>query len=643
MSEYNIKSIFCTIATDTEIEKYSRYKIIDINQYISPLSGASEVGSDDCIYCNNKCFGHSIYVESKELLCNPLFANILDKIISTICTTCKIISNNKSCTNCGRDIKPKHIGKNITSVEAKELITYCYPLLSNLITNKIMLIPRMMLPSVIDCEKPIKQFYSKYFLEACLSNKSCNTEYYNMIISNKLSLINSLKGKDGIMRRLMVGKRVDHGGRAVIVGSDLIDVNTILLPNKIYNCFKPKVVVTHDNIENLISLANKNSLYTSSGEIVHVASIKHGRIYRRDLNIEDLVIINRQPSLGKGSVMGFHPMCHNKNVMTINTSITGSFAADFDGDEMNIFYQENINKNISINNNTQNISLIQDTITIYYKLSSNVEQISKDVYMNASYVCHSDNYRDLDIVTTLDLLSLPFPKWLNISNEIEIVNGILVSGIITNKVIKDIVKIIRITDNDIILFIRSIQSLVSYITSTIYPVSISLDDFIVDLTLRDSYFDDIINPTSEELVILSDNASTLCTINVLKNIPKSNLYNMVFSGSKGNIDNLVDMTYSIRYQKIRNEILEKSCCKSSFLEGLNPQEYFRHMINSREGIVAVNIKTSDIGYIGRKLCKTMSNTILSDNYSVQEFGIDVCSYIDPILDINETILSNFIF
>ena len=48
-------------------------------------------------------------------------------------------------------------------------------------------------------------------------------------------------------------------------------------------------------------------------------------------------------------------------------------------------------------------------------------------------------------------------------------------------------------------------------------------------------------------------------------------------------------------------------CHNSFMSGLNPMEFFFHVISGREGIINTAIKTADTGYVQRKLIKIMED------------------------------------
>ena len=56
--------------------------------------------------------------------------------------------------------------------------------------------------------------------------------------------------------------------------------------------------------------------------------------------------------------------------------------------------------------------------------------------------------------------------------------------------------------------------------------------------------------------------------------------------------------------------------ESSFMKGLTPQEFFFHAMGGREGLIDTAVKTSETGYIQRKLVKAMEDLKIYSGASV---------------------------
>ena len=183
-----------------------------------------------------------------------------------------------------------------------------------------------------------------------------------------------LEKKEGLFRKNMMGKRVNFAARSVISPDPNIETNEIGVPpvfaRKLtypepvtnYNFYELKQAVLNGPnvwpgaaaIENengqIINLKTKsgderqalaNQLLAPSGTNINGA--KNKKVHRH-LNNGDLVIMNRQPTLHKPSMM-----CHKARILPGEKTIRMHYAncnaynADFDGDEMNMHFPQNEN------------------------------------------------------------------------------------------------------------------------------------------------------------------------------------------------------------------------------------------------------------------------------------------------------------
>lgn len=67
--------------------------------------------------------------------------------------------------------------------------------------------------------------------------------------------------------------------------------------------------------------------------------------------------------------------------------------------------------------------------------------------------------------------------------------------------------------------------------------------------------------------------------------------------------------------------------KASYLQGLSPQEVFFHAMGGREGIIDTACKTSETGYIQRRLIKAMEDVIVSYDRTVRNSQGDVIQFL----------------
>lgn len=157
-------------------------------------------------------------------------------------------------------------------------------------------------------------------------------------------ILKELSGKDGILRSMSHGKRVDMSCRYVIVGDPSIDPRYVLIPKSATKYIKRKVLAQKSNFGELVDLASRGRLFqivplgTKAFEI-SPWQIHLGNVYARDVRDGDVVLLNRQPTLSMTSVMSVRVKVRTDDVktMSINPLIATVFGADFDGDEMNIY------------------------------------------------------------------------------------------------------------------------------------------------------------------------------------------------------------------------------------------------------------------------------------------------------------------
>jgi DNA-directed RNA polymerase II subunit RPB1 len=166
------------------------------------------------------------------------------------------------------------------------------------------------------------------------------------------SIVSRLKGKEGRVRNNLLGKRVDFSARSVITAEPNISVEEVGLPVRIAMTLTFPEVVHATNIERLRqAVTNGPNSYPGArllrqGGVVYSLDrperrvridLKPGDIVERHIVDGDHVLVNRQPSLHRMSMM-----CHRVRVMPfdtirLNVLVTEAYNADFDGDEMNVY------------------------------------------------------------------------------------------------------------------------------------------------------------------------------------------------------------------------------------------------------------------------------------------------------------------
>jgi DNA-directed RNA polymerase II subunit RPB1 len=131
-----------------------------------------------------------------------------------------------------------------------------------------------------------------------------------------------------------------------------------------------------------------------------------------------------------------------------------------------------------------------------------------------------------------------------------------------------------------------------------------------------------------QIINILKNVSAKISGRVMESLPRDNrLVQMVESGAKGSDLNMTQMVALLGQQivdgkRIQNTLKDRTLphftkfddgaesrgfVESSFVQGLRPAEYFFHAMGGREGLIDTAVKTSDTGYIQRRMMKTMED------------------------------------
>jgi len=157
---------------------------------------------------------------------------------------------------------------------------------------------------------------------------------------------------------------------------------------------------------------------------------------------------------------------------------------------------------------------------------------------------------------------------------------------------------------------------------------------------------------------------------LFKRFKKNSALIMIESGSKGSVINLCQMSSCLGQQSVEGKRVQngfshrmlphysnkkflkipfqKGFIGTNFFQGLSAIEYFFHSIGGREGLIDTAVKTSETGYIQRKLLKSLEDSLVHYDKTIRtssgklvqfKFGED---QIDPekILFLCEEYFSN---
>jgi DNA-directed RNA polymerase beta' subunit len=261
-----------------------------------------------------------------------------------------------------------------------------------------------------------------------------------------------LAGKEGQLRNNMMGKRCNQTGRTVIGPDPTLKLGQLAVPPAMAEILTVPIRAAPFNIhilQKLVDVGKANSLLKPdgktrinlkrfrrgtrllAGDVIHrkgheieVATgrelvmegdqvkrageflkrlapanrsykLRLGWIVERKLQDGDYVLLNRQPTLHKASMMAMQVVVRTGKTLRMNLAITKPFNADFDGDEMNVHVPQSIESQaelvmlsaaqwhlISPQSSKPNMAIVQDSLLGAYRMTQGVKKIKKDQFFN---------------------------------------------------------------------------------------------------------------------------------------------------------------------------------------------------------------------------------------------------------------------
>lgn len=162
------------------------------------------------------------------------------------------------------------------------------------------------------------------------------------------SITSRLKGKEGRIRGSLMGKRVNFSARSVVSPDSQMDIDQVGIPVRVAMKLTVPERTVDWNIDRLrmavragphvlqgahaIRRGTRTTLLEFADREREAKLLKIGDIVERYLMTDDVVLFNRQPSLHKGSMMGYRVRLMPYKTFRLNMAVTLPLNADCDGD-----------------------------------------------------------------------------------------------------------------------------------------------------------------------------------------------------------------------------------------------------------------------------------------------------------------------
>lgn len=469
---------------------------------------------------------------------------------------------------------------------------------------------------------------------------------YNSIVGylKKDGVIAAISGKYGIFRNLMLGKRLNRSARLVIAGDPNLDLDEILVPKSVTDRIRIPERVWNGNIVKMKEYARNKQLWYDSEDIqVEEDEIIVGQVYDRVLCDGDWVMVNRQPSLSKTSLLGMRIKVGfvENNIFAFNPCITIAFNADFDGDEMNIYTGygpeavAELRELCHINHNIYDpltrkifVQPIQDAVSGMYMMTKNKMDVARDLFDD----CAMLTSRISTERNTYTLFSTVLPIGLNLTdNGVIIEDGVLMSGTVNKKVLNGLIVTIleRYGSDTCAIFIKEVQ-LVALRWMRDKGFSIGLRDCVWNRDDLEEYAEKVAGITQQEISSLQSWTVEKSLNKYISNGSDNPLAVMLHSGAKGKDIGPSQMAVSLGQQYVNgkkararvknNSLYDTGFVSSGYVKGLNAKEYFSQASASLSGIIDIGVGVSAIGYTNRRVTKLMAGVEMGYNGCVSTDG-----------------------
>ena len=466
------------------------------------------------------------------------------------------------------------------------------------------------------------------------------------------SLTDDLRGKKGIFRKNLLGKRVDYSGRAVIDGDPSLKFDQCGIPKSVaLEMFKPFVIFKLLDKELAPNVRVAREMIEEEEEVIW------------DLLEEVIknkpVLLNRAPTLHKYSVQAFYPKLVEGEAIRIHPLVCKAFNADFDGDQMAVHVLltdeaiEEAKKEMMSSLNIVNISNGQvlaspakDMLIGFYLMTDLVKSKKPKIFATENLARKA--YERDEITISEEIIVGIDGKAVNTSVGRVIFNSILPEGIefVNEKIgIKGIRKIIDKVKNthelsDLVELLDNMKSL-GFKYATDLAFSFAMEDCNVDFDtrteikkmeekdeqLQENYMQGLM--TKREMINIStnmwDDFSEELAEQAWQALPEDNsIYQMVESGGNGGkIQARQVLTIKGVVRDSRGNLVAMPI-KSNYRDGLSAFEYFVAANGGRKGIADRSLKTSSSGYLTRKLVDVAHDVIIrQDDCGYDGHGLSI--------------------
>ncbi|HAV10025.1 MAG TPA: DNA-directed RNA polymerase subunit beta' [Dehalococcoidia bacterium] len=473
------------------------------------------------------------------------------------------------------------------------------------------------------------------------------------------SLSDMLRGKQGRFRQNLLGKRVDYSGRSVIVCGPELKLHQCGLPKHMaLELFKPFIM------RRLVEQGYAHNIKSARRQVER-ARPEVWEILKEAVK-ERPVMLNRAPTLHRLSIQAFEPVLIDGSAIQLHPLVCSAFNADFDGDQMAVHLplsRSAVKEARTQMLSTRNMLLpssgdpvmtptLDMVLGCYYL--TNIKPTSKEKLMHFSSFEEAKLAYNLKSIELNDEIEVKLDD--NSGNRIKtsvgriLFNEILPAeirrrhdGFYNQKADKSALKKLvsecfQVMGNDVTAIMLDNLKRMGFEFATKSGTSIAAHDIQVPdekqkilsegderVAVIDSQYNRGLI-TEDERYTNAIEVWTETTERIRKTIEKSldrygGIYMMATSGAKGNISQITQMAGMRGLMTDPAGRIIDFPIKASFREGLSVMEYFMSTHGARKGLADTALRTSDAGYLTRRLIDVAQDLIILEEDCGTDEGI----------------------
>ena len=485
------------------------------------------------------------------------------------------------------------------------------------------------------------------------------------------SLSDLLRGKQGRFRQNLLGKRVDYGGRSVIVVGPDLKLHECGLPKKMaLELFKPFVM-------NRIWAQGMANNAKSAKRMVERAGPEVWDILEEVIQ-DRPVLLNRAPTLHRLGIQAFIPRLVEGSAIQLHPLVCAAFNADFDGDQMAVH----------VPLSEQAVSEARNVMLSKYNMlsPSSGEPLVAPTYeivLGCYYLTQArpgakgegGRYRDFDdVMVAFDAGALDLHAQVAVRDAgIETTPGRVVFNsvlpeetrrydqVMDKKALRNlVVEIHGLIGNDATADVLDNLKAIGFEYATRSGITIGITDIKVppekagiiaeaEEVVRNIEYDYEMGLLSEQerharIIGAWQEANGKLDKAVQERLSEfGGIYDMAHSGARGNEAQIKQMAawrgLMSKPGKSGSDVIEQPV-KSSFREGLSVLEYFISTHGARKGLTDTALRTADSGYLTRRLIDVAQEAIIKEEDCGTERGVTIYAVASSDEDVMIDQLSN---